>query len=42
MIYQYILPFHNGNITIMKPKVYHSKNTIVILYIETLIQIAQI
>ena len=36
MIYQCILRFHDHNVIIMKPKIYHSKNNIVILYIESL------
>ena len=42
MIYQCILPFQDDNTIIMKPKIYHNEKNIVTLYIETLIQSAQI
>ena len=44
MIYQCILAFHDDNMIIMKPKIYHNKNDIVILYIniETFIQSSHI
>ena len=44
MIYQCILAFHDDNMIIMKPEIYHNKNDIVILYIniETFIQSSHI
>ena len=42
MICHCILPFNDDNTITMKPKIYHSKNNIVTLYIETFIQSAQI